>query len=294
MPRPAICRAASGRTARPRSRCRGTACRPSTRTSSCSAPRPGKSRWGRPGDTRAFDARTGAKLWEFHTVPRPGEKGHETWLDDGWKGRSGVNDWGWYQTLDEQRGILYMALGGPGGQLLGRRSSRRQPVRELDRRRRRGDRKVQVALPDRASRPVGFRQPSPPVHGGHPAERTDGSGARAGREDRLDVHPRSHHRQADLRRRGAARAEGRRAGRVVFADAAVSGEAAAAGARGLQQGARHGAAPKTRRRSTSRTARRCGTRAAGSTTRDRSRRSCFTRTARRRRARSSFRAAPAA
>src|SRR5262249_55274267 len=49
---------------------------------------------GPPGDTRAFDARTGAKLWEFHSVPRPGEKGHETWLDDGWKERSGVNNWG--------------------------------------------------------------------------------------------------------------------------------------------------------------------------------------------------------
>jgi len=37
---------------------------------------------GPPGDTRAFDAVTGKKLWEFHTVPRPGEVGHETWLDD--------------------------------------------------------------------------------------------------------------------------------------------------------------------------------------------------------------------
>jgi glucose dehydrogenase len=74
---------------------------------------------GPPGDTRAFDARTGAKLWEFHTVPRPGEKGHETWLDDGWKGRSGVNNWGWYQTIDEPRGILYMAIGGPAANYWG-------------------------------------------------------------------------------------------------------------------------------------------------------------------------------
>ena len=28
---------------------------------------------GQPGDTRAYDARTGAKKWEFHSVPRPGE-----------------------------------------------------------------------------------------------------------------------------------------------------------------------------------------------------------------------------
>jgi glucose dehydrogenase len=74
---------------------------------------------GPPGDTRAFDARTGARLWEFHTVPRPGEKGHETWLDDGWKGRSGVNNWGWTQTIDEQRGILYMAIGGPAANYWG-------------------------------------------------------------------------------------------------------------------------------------------------------------------------------
>jgi glucose dehydrogenase len=74
---------------------------------------------GPPGDTRAFDARTGAKLWEFHTVPRPGERGHETWLNDGWKGRSGVNNWGWYQTVDEHRGILYMAIGGPAANYWG-------------------------------------------------------------------------------------------------------------------------------------------------------------------------------
>jgi quinoprotein glucose dehydrogenase len=34
---------------------------------------------GPPGDSRAFDARTGKRLWEFHSVPRPGEVGHETW-----------------------------------------------------------------------------------------------------------------------------------------------------------------------------------------------------------------------
>ncbi len=74
---------------------------------------------GDPGDSRAFDARTGAKLWEFHSVPRPGETGHETWLDDGWKERSGVNVWGWYMTLDEQRGVLYMPFGSPAGNYWG-------------------------------------------------------------------------------------------------------------------------------------------------------------------------------
>ena len=68
---------------------------------------------GPPGDTRAFDAVTGNKLWVFHTVPRPGEVGHETWLDDGWKGRSGTNVWVWYMTLDDKTGTLFMSVGGP-------------------------------------------------------------------------------------------------------------------------------------------------------------------------------------
>jgi glucose dehydrogenase len=68
---------------------------------------------GPSGNSRAFDARTGMKLWEFNTVPQPGEIGHETWLDEGWKGRSGTNVWVWYMTVDEERGILYMPVGGP-------------------------------------------------------------------------------------------------------------------------------------------------------------------------------------
>lgn len=68
---------------------------------------------GPAGDTRAYDARTGAKLWEFHSVPRPGETGHETWEGDGWKDRSGVNNWGFSMTVDSQRGILYTTFGGP-------------------------------------------------------------------------------------------------------------------------------------------------------------------------------------
>jgi len=68
---------------------------------------------GDSGDSRAFDARTGKKLWEFHTVPRPGEVGHETWLNDGWKGRSGTNVWIWYMTVDKKTGTLYMPVGGP-------------------------------------------------------------------------------------------------------------------------------------------------------------------------------------
>ncbi|HEY1125118.1 MAG TPA: PQQ-binding-like beta-propeller repeat protein [Sphingobium sp.] len=68
---------------------------------------------GEPGDTNAFDAVTGKHLWTFHTVPRPGEVGHETWEGDSWKDRSGTNVWIWYMTVDEATDTLYMPVGGP-------------------------------------------------------------------------------------------------------------------------------------------------------------------------------------
>jgi quinoprotein glucose dehydrogenase len=79
---------------------------------------------GPPGNTRAYDARTGAKLWEFQSIPGPGQPGHETWLDtpDGkpsWKDRSGTNIWGWYMTADEERGIVYMTFGAPAANYYG-------------------------------------------------------------------------------------------------------------------------------------------------------------------------------
>jgi quinoprotein glucose dehydrogenase len=68
---------------------------------------------GPAGNSRAYDARTGKKLWEFNSVPQPGEVGHETWLDGGWKDRSGTNMWIWYTTADPQTDTLYMTIGSP-------------------------------------------------------------------------------------------------------------------------------------------------------------------------------------
>ena len=65
------------------------------------------------GNPRAFDARTGAKVWEFSSVPEPGEVGHETWEGDSWRNRLGANAWPFYFTLDEQRGVLYVPLASP-------------------------------------------------------------------------------------------------------------------------------------------------------------------------------------
>jgi quinoprotein glucose dehydrogenase len=73
----------------------------------------GSAALGPPGDSRAYDARTGAKLWDFHSVPQPGEAGHDTWEGDSWKGRSGVNAWSFSLSVDEARGLVYLPLASP-------------------------------------------------------------------------------------------------------------------------------------------------------------------------------------
>ena len=68
---------------------------------------------GEPGDTRAYDARTGAKLWNFHSVPDPSETGNETWEGEGWKGRSGVHQWSFSFVVDTQRNLVYTMFASP-------------------------------------------------------------------------------------------------------------------------------------------------------------------------------------
>jgi quinoprotein glucose dehydrogenase len=65
------------------------------------------------GNARAFDARTGAGLWEFSSVAQPGSVGNDTWEGDSWKGRLGANAWPFYFTIDEQRGLLFLPLASP-------------------------------------------------------------------------------------------------------------------------------------------------------------------------------------
>ncbi len=60
-----------------------------------------------PGDIRAFDVRTGKLVWTFHTIPRPGEFGYDTWPKDAWTRVGGANAWS-ELSLDESRGIVYV------------------------------------------------------------------------------------------------------------------------------------------------------------------------------------------
>jgi quinoprotein glucose dehydrogenase len=65
------------------------------------------------GNPRAYDARSGAKLWELSSVAQPGTPGHDTWDGDSWRDRLGANAWPFYFTLDEQRGLIYLPLASP-------------------------------------------------------------------------------------------------------------------------------------------------------------------------------------
>lgn len=63
-----------------------------------------------PGYIRAFDVRTGEIVWTFHTIPLPGETGHETWSPESWKNSGGANSWGGI-TMDQERGVIYCGTG---------------------------------------------------------------------------------------------------------------------------------------------------------------------------------------
>jgi quinoprotein glucose dehydrogenase len=67
---------------------------------------------GPSGDVRAFDVRTGKLAWTFHTVPRAGEFGNDTWPVDAWKQRGGVNAWS-PLSVDLDRGIVFLPLTSP-------------------------------------------------------------------------------------------------------------------------------------------------------------------------------------
>ena len=70
------------------------------------------------GFIRGYDARTGKRLWIFHTIPSPGEFGNNTWEKDSWAytGNAGV----WAQmTIDEELGMVYLPVELPTGDYYG-------------------------------------------------------------------------------------------------------------------------------------------------------------------------------
>jgi quinoprotein glucose dehydrogenase len=64
------------------------------------------------GLVRAFDARTGKQLWQFNTIPRPGEFGNDTWENESWATNGNVGVWTQI-TVDEELGLVYLPVETP-------------------------------------------------------------------------------------------------------------------------------------------------------------------------------------
>src|SRR5258706_2135099 len=72
--------------------------------------RVGEDEGSAPGDVRAYDVRTGAMRWTFHTIPWPNEFGYDTWPAGAFKTAGGANSWAGL-TVDSARGIVYIPTG---------------------------------------------------------------------------------------------------------------------------------------------------------------------------------------
>jgi quinoprotein glucose dehydrogenase len=80
--------------------------------------RVGESLPASPGHVRAYDVRTGALRWSFHTIPQPGEAGHDTWPQEAWRYTGGANSWPGL-TLDVKRGVVFVPTGSAAADFYG-------------------------------------------------------------------------------------------------------------------------------------------------------------------------------
>ncbi len=63
-----------------------------------------------PGHVRGYDVYTGKRKWIFHTIPHPGEYGHNTWPEDAWRRSGAANNWAG-MSVDIQRGWVFVSTG---------------------------------------------------------------------------------------------------------------------------------------------------------------------------------------
>jgi len=70
------------------------------------------------GYVRAFDVRTGRRLWIFHTIPLLGEFGNDTWEQESYVNTGNAGVWG-QMSVDEQLGIVYLPVELPTGDYYG-------------------------------------------------------------------------------------------------------------------------------------------------------------------------------
>ena len=64
---------------------------------------------GTPGYVRGYDVRSGKLLWKFHTIPRAGDFGVETWENDGWRAAGAASVWS-MMSADPELGYVYLPV----------------------------------------------------------------------------------------------------------------------------------------------------------------------------------------
>jgi alcohol dehydrogenase (cytochrome c) len=79
--------------------------------------------FGGVGNISAFDPNTGDRVWEWHSIPKPGEPGADTWSGDSWK-RGGGTVWNG-MAIDPNSDTLYLTPGNPTPDFLGARRQER-------------------------------------------------------------------------------------------------------------------------------------------------------------------------
>ncbi len=185
-----------------------------------------------PGDVRAYDVRTGRLVWTFHTIPRPGEYGFESWPRESAAYAGGANTWGDI-TVDTKNAIVFLPTGSPTHDLYGADRAGNNLFGNCLIALERTHRSTAVAFPDRASRPLGLRPRRCAEAAHRPPRRALGGHRRASGQDRVSLRVRTNDRQASVADRRAAGSEERGAGRGLVADAADSDQAASVRATGL-------------------------------------------------------------
>ena len=66
----------------------------------------------------AWDVHTGKMLWRFNTIPRPGEFGNDTWLNNSWAVNGNMASWGQI-SVDEDLNMAYLPIELPSGDYYG-------------------------------------------------------------------------------------------------------------------------------------------------------------------------------
>ena len=170
----------------------------------------GGAEYGVRGYVTAYDAETGEKAWRFFTVPGDPSKPFEdaaqeraakTWTGEWWKYGGGGTPWDGI-AYDPEADLLYVGTGNgsPWNRNLRSPKRRRQPLSLLDRRAHARHRRLRLALPDHAGRPLGLQRRAADDARGPDHRRPAAQGDHAGAEERVLLRARSAHRRVHFRR----------------------------------------------------------------------------------------------